>query len=437
MAAARKTQLDFIPRNAQNFPHPESLLNERLMTIAADAQSLTARQDMRVIAAVGAAHFLSHFFQLAAAPMFPLIKDSLGVTYTALGFVMTLFYLVSGLSQAFIGIWVDRYGARPVLLGGLTLLALATLAAGFAPSYWWLVALAPIGGLGNSVFHPADLSILSSKVSKPRLGRAYGAHQFMGTVGYASAPIVMGAAGLLLGWQAALIAAGSLGLIAAAMLASMGDALSVPGRPKSSEETEDHSMRYAALVRSPAMLMGFAFFALAAMSSIGISSFSVTGLHDLFDIEINSAAQLLTAYLCASAAGILIGGWLADRTARHDLVAAIGIATSGLCFMIIAFAHLPFPAIGVLFMIAGVTIGAVSPSRDMLIKRAAPPGATGRVYGTVYSGLDLGFAMAAPIFGYWLDHGLAAAVFVGCAASLLVGVLSASGVGTMMRRRAK
>ncbi len=374
------------------------------MTVAADASPLHARNDLKVIASVGAAHFFSHFFQLAMAPLFPLIKDALGVSYTALGFVMTLFYLVSGLSQAFIGIWVDRYGARPILLGGLTLLALAVLGAGFAPSYWWLVALAPIGGLGNSVFHPADLSILSSKVSKPRLGRAYGAHQFMGTAGYAAAPIVMGTAGLLMGWQAALIAAGVLGLIAAAVLASMGDALSVPGRARGVEDAEERAMRYGALVRSPAMLMGFAFFALAAMSGIGISSFSVTGLHDLFDVTVGSAAQLLTAYLCASAAGILMGGWLADHTARHDRVAVIGISLSGICFLIIAFGQLPFPVIGGLFLVAGVAIGSVSPSRDMLIRAASPEGARGKVFGLVYSGLDAGSSIAPTLFGFLIDR---------------------------------
>jgi len=392
------------------------------MTVAADAPALHARQDFRVIAAVGIAHFFSHFFQLAMAPLFPLIKDALGVSYTALGFVMTLFYLVSGLSQAFIGIWVDRYGARPILLGGLTLLALAVLGAGFAPSYWWLVALAPIGGLGNSVFHPADLSILSSKVSKPRLGRAYGAHQFMGTAGYAAAPIIMGTAGLFLGWQAALIAAGVVGLIAAAALAALGDALTVPGRTVAADEAEERAMRYSALVRSPAMLMGFAFFALAAMSGIGISSFSVTGLHDLFDIEVNRAAQLLTAYLCASAAGILLGGWLADRTTRHDLVAVIGAALAGFCFLLIAFAASSLTTVSGLFLIAGVAVGAIGPSRDLLIRAASPEGARGKVFGLVYSGLDAGSSVAPTLFGFLIDRNMPNLMFALVAALLFLSI---------------
>lgn len=422
MAGKRQRRLDFTPRSAQTFSFEALEPYERLMTIAADAPALHARQDMRVIAAVSTAHFFSHFFQLAMAPMFPLIKDSLGVSYTELGFVMTLFYAVSGLSQAFIGIWVDRYGARPVLLCGLTVLALAVFAAGFAPNYWWLVALAPIGGLGNSVFHPADLAILSSKVSKPRLGRAYGAHQFMGTIGYAAAPIVMGTAGLLLGWQTALIAAGAVGLIAAAVLFSMGDLLSVPGRPRASEEAEDRSMRYAALVRSPAMLMGFAFFALAAMSGIGISSFSVTGMHDLFDVEVSSAAQLLTAYLCASAAGILMGGSLADRTHRHDRVAVIGILLSGFCFLAIAFIPMAFSMVGALFLIAGVSVGAISPSRDMLIRAASPEGARGKVFGLVYSGLDAGSAIAPTVFGFLIDRQMPNLMFALVAVLLFLSI---------------
>jgi len=130
------------------------------------------RQDVKTISLVALAHGISHFFQIATAVVFPLIKDDLGVSYVALGGTVALYYVVSGICQTAAGFAVDRYGARRVLFFGLVFSTAGALIAGLSQSYAMLVAAAVVGGIGNSVFHPSDFAILNSRVSAARLGFA-------------------------------------------------------------------------------------------------------------------------------------------------------------------------------------------------------------------------------------------------------------------------
>jgi MFS family permease len=148
------------------------------------------RRDARVIGVVGLAHGLSHFLQLALPPLFPLLRAEFGVSWTLLGLVAGLFYVASGLVQFVSGFVVDRFGARPVLLAGMTLLVCGTLAAALAPNPLWLYPCAMLMGAGNGVFHPADFAILNANVTHRRLGHAYSTHGVGGNLGYALAPIV-------------------------------------------------------------------------------------------------------------------------------------------------------------------------------------------------------------------------------------------------------
>jgi len=391
--------------------------------------ALSVRRDATVIGLVGAAHFSSHFFQLAIPPLFPLLRTELGVGYTELGLIPSVFFLVSGICQALVGVLVDRNGARPVLLAGLALLATATGLAGLVSEYWMLLPLAALAGMGNSVFHPADLSILSHKVSPARMGRAFSIHQLGGTLGYAAAPVAIFGLASLAGWRTALVGAGVLGLCVVALLAAAGDLIATePGTGKASPRrpTEGRGTRpdtqgvqttqpvgYAALISSPAMIMAFLYFLLASAGGSGVQTFSIPALIRLYDLAPGLASNALTGYLLASAAGIFVGGLLADRTARHDRVAITGLV-AGTCLMLAAASGaLQVAPVLVLLAGAGFCVGATAPSRDMLIRAATPKGATGKAFGFVYSGLDAGSTLAPAIFGILLDAGLPQAVFLG------------------------
>ena len=390
----------------------------------------TVRRDSLVIGLIAAAHFMSHFFQLALAPIFPLLKDEFDVSWTALGGITAVFYAVSGICQALVGVWCDRYGAARVLYMGLALLAFSIAAAGLVPFFWMLYPLAALAGLGNSGFHPADLSILSTRVSHGRLGRAYSMHGLSGTLGYATSPVVIGTMAFTIGWRPALVIAGVLGLVALVLISRFDETLGGAGTHSGSAH-EDH--RYAALVRQPGIVSGFAFFGLAAMAGIGFQSFGVPALFSIHQVPLAVATTALTVYLLTQSAGILAGGWIVDWTRRHDLIALAGMGLGAVSMAIAGGVALPFTAVLALIAFAGFTVGTVGPARDMLIRAAAPEGATGKVFGFVYSGLDIGSCVGPLAFGWLMDHDSPRLVFVAIAVTMALTLPMAMTV----RRNAK
>jgi MFS family permease len=381
--------------------------------------TVSARRDVKVMGLVGAAHSLSHFYQLALPPLFPFIKDEFGVGYAELGLLATLFYATSGVAQTPAGFLVDRFGARNVLFVGLGLLAAATAAYGVAPGFWALVPLVMLAGLGNSVFHPADYSILTASVSQPRLGRAYGAHTIGGNLGWAAAPVSALALEALVGWRGALILLGLGGLIALAFIAQGRDLLRYEAA-KRSGATE----ALLPLISRPVLLC-FGYFLLLAVALIAVQTFLPPLLEQLHGTPLELASVALTAFLLGNSAGILAGSVLADRTARHDAVVACGLGAGALMLLVVAEAPLHDGGLIAAIALAGVMIGVTTPSRDMLVRSAAPRGATGRVFGFVYSGLDAGSSLAPLAVGLMLDHGRADLVFWAVAVSLALAIFTA------------
>jgi len=383
------------------------------------------RSDTLVIGIVGLAHLLSHFYQIALGPLFPLLRDEFNVSYTALGLIISLFYGVSGVCQAFVGILVDRYGGDRLMLFGIVTMATSVLLMGLAPAYWVLLPLAVTAALGNCVFHPADLAILSAKVSPARIGRAFGIHGFGGTCGYFLSPVVIyyGVASFA-GWRAGLIAAGLIGLVAALMIFRLRTALRIPAGESGGAGAVPSLAFYGRLLTSLPLMAAFFYFALVAAAGTGVQNFSVTALVEIYAPPLYLAAAGLTAYLGSSALGILVGGELADRFPRHALIATggLGIAAGTMCA--VALLPLAMPAIIAMLAVAGFCYGCTGPSRDLLVRGATPPGATGKVFGFVYSGLDLGSSLGPLLFGWLMDSGQFRAVFLAIAAMYGVGVLT-------------
>jgi FSR family fosmidomycin resistance protein-like MFS transporter len=393
------------------------------MTIAANPLG----RDLKVMGLVGAAHWASHFFQLALPPLFVALRAEFDVSYVQLGLVTSIMYGVSGIAQTAAGFLVDRYGARRVLLSGLTVMALSVMASGLVTAYWMLIPLAVLAGIGNSVFHPADLAILTSKVSTGRLGRAYGTHALCGNLGWAAAPVFVFGLAQIFDWRTALMAAGALGLAIVATFAIWGGDLAdemerpaqEPGRGRLGAIGEN-----IRLLLNATIISCFLYFACLAMAIIGVNSFGVTALGQLYGTPLALANSALTGFLLGSAAGILAGGFAADQTDRHDMIAICGMIAAGGLMIFIGGGGVPDGGILIALTIGGAMTGFTSPSRDMLVRKATPSGASGRVFGFVYSGLDLGSAVAPLTLGWLADHHRPDAVFYAIAAVLIASIFT-------------
>ncbi|MDN3545525.1 MAG: MFS transporter [Roseateles asaccharophilus] len=400
-----------------------------------------ARRDYGTISLIGLAHGCSHFFHLLLPPLFPAFIRDFGLSYSELGLLVTVFFIISGLGQALAGFVVDRIGARPVLFAAMLCFVLASLAAGLAGGFAGLMLAAALAGLGNSPFHPADFTILNKRVSQARLGHAFSVHGISGNLGWALAPVFsIGIAEATGNWRHAYLGTALLALAVLALLwwqrAALDDRQGqwahASKTATGASPAEEHPM---AFLRLPSVWLCFSFFFFTTAALSAIQSFASPALGQMYGLPLSLTAYVVTGYMLCGALGMVVGGFLVARVQRLERTIAAAMAAAALALLLTASGWLPPLAALVLTALAGLGTGLAGPSRDMLIKRAAPPGATGRVYGTVYSGLDLGFALAAPVFGALLDRGHAAGVFSGAALALGLGIGSAAMVGLSIVRR--
>lgn len=391
-----------------------------MTTVSSPTNPISLRRDVRVIGVIGLCHGLSHFFQLVLPPLFPLLRAEFGVSYTTLGALVSTFYVASGVCQFGAGFAVDRFGAKPVLFGGLGLLAGGAMLAGAVPGVPWLFPLAALMGIGNGVFHPADFAVLNANVDPRRLGHAYSSHGIGGSLGYALAPIVSYGLGSVFGWRVALLGLGAAGLVALALLATQGSVLR--SRAHGSSAPQHTLAGSIELFSQRPILLCFAYFCVLTVATIGIQTFVGTSLNAAYDLPLAIAASAVTAYLLGSTTGILAGGFLAARTTRHDRVAATGLAVGALLMLLIAASPAIAPWAIPVLALTGFAIGSTGPSRDMIVRGATPPGASGRVYGFVYSGLDLGATLAPVAMGALIDHGSPRIVFAAVSVFLFIAI---------------
>lgn len=408
------------------------------MTAAAPA---SLGQDARTIALIGTAHGTSHFFHMLLPPLFPLFIRDFGLGYSELGLLVTTFFVISGIGQALAGFLVDRVGARPVLFAALGCFALAAATTAAAQGFAGLMAGAALAGLGNSPFHPVDFTILNKRVSPPRLGHAFSVHGISGNLGWAVAPVFMTAVTAATGsWRWAALGAGLWALAVLALLwvhrAAIDDRIGMVSAQAAAAGRQAAGEHPLAFLRLPSVWLCFSFFFWSTCALSAIQSFAGPALGQLYGLPLSLTAFVVTGYMLCGAAGMVAGGFLAARAERLERQIGWCLAGAAALLALGASGWLPGLASAAVVALAGFGTGLAGPSRDMLIKRASPPGATGRVYGTVYSGLDLGFALAAPAFGAILDAGAPAWVLYGAALTLLAGVLSASAVGLQVRLRA-
>ena len=394
------------------------------------SEAVPLQQDASIIALVGLAHASSHFAHLLLPLMFPVFMKEFGLSYSELGLLMTTFFVISGLGQAGAGFVVDRLGARPLLLAALAIFAAASVAASMVTGYTGLVLVAALAGLGNATFHPVDFTILNQRVSAPRLGYAFSAHGLTGNLGWATAPLFFAGISSALDWRTAYLAAALMYVGILLLMVLQRDKIKTQIAVVHPDQPLEHSM---AFMKLPVVWWCFGFFLLSTMTMAVVQSFSVSILRAMHGVSVEAATLTLSAYMLCGALGMLVGGFAATRAASSDRVVALSMGSAAMLLVLCGTGLLGGTLTMVVLASTGFAVGIGGPSRDMMIKKATPKAATGRVYGMVYSGLDTGLAVAPVLFGTLMDRGWYGATLMAAALAMSLSVLAALGVGRRSR----
>jgi MFS family permease len=394
-----------------------SHITERILTPSCGA-------DAKIIAGVSAAHFVSHFYMLVLPPLFAFVREDYGVSYVELGLALTVFNVVSAVLQTPAGFLIDRIEARHALIVGLLLGAVGYAVAATVDSYWMLIAMFALIGIGNTVYHPADYAILSHRVSAERMGQAYSVHTFAGILGSAAAPMSVLVMHSHFGWRGAFYGAALLGAAVAVLLMFVRDA-TLPAAAAKPGHSAAPETGWRLLLSRP-ILVSLLFFMLLSIANGGLQNFSVVALGALHGTPPLTANTALTGNLLLSATGVLIGGWIAGRTVRHGHIAACGLVMSALAVFLIVVVTPNAAILVALMSLAGFASGAIMPARDLLVRAVTPPGAFGKVFGFVTNGFNIAGILSPLIFGALMDYGAPRAVFV------LVGICSLAAILTVV-----
>jgi MFS transporter, FSR family, fosmidomycin resistance protein len=402
------------------------------MTQAVSVRAIRPAES-RLIAAVCAAHMMSHYYMLLLAPLFALVRADFKVSYTELALALTVFNVVSGIFQTPVGFLVDRIGARIVLIAGLALSSIAYAIAGIVDSYWIFIAMYAVGGLGNTVFHPSDYSLLAHHAPKERVGQVFAYHTFAGMVGSGIAPVTLLFMQSYFGWRGAFVGASILGFIVLLVLISQPE-----------PRADEHAARPAAAARGSAgsawrmlltvpLLLNLGYFILTSIMGGGLNTYLVVALGALHSTPVDVANLALTSLLAMNALGVLAGGVLAGRTSHHAVVAASGLAVGGTVTALVGLFDFHSAGLILLMGVSGFCVGATYPSRDMLVRAVTPAGAYGLVFGFVSVGYNIGASIAPIAYGALMDNHMPRAVFL-LSAAVCVACISTVTFGFSKRQ---
>ncbi len=408
------------------------------------AETSSTSKELTVIGLVTMAHFFSHFFVLTVPSLLPLIRADLGAesAFVLFGLIMTAYAGMSAAGQYPAGVYMDKIGARPFLIGGLAIVSASVFLMGFAESVLVLVVLAAVAGLADSQFHPSDYSILTDRVRPGWRGKAYAIHTTGGFLGFAATPTVVAFLAPHFDWRGIIHILGLAGLAGAVLLivfAKLLKGVETPALAAAKAEKADAKKPGAAsFVFSTPILLMFGFYVATALSGNGIQTFGITALIQMFEIDVVAANQAIATYLWGITIGVFAGGMVTTWLKRFDVLAAIGYGLSAAALIAIAASLLPFGGVVAGLTFAGFMIGAVMPSRDLMVSSIAPAGATGKAFGFVSTGFSVGGFIGPVLNGTIMDHDVPAGIFLASAILMLVtlGFAVAAGWAARVYKRA-
>jgi MFS family permease len=384
------------------------------------------RKDAKVVSLISAVHFVSHVHIMLLPPIFGQVREAFGVSYTDIALALTAFNVASALLQTPAGFLVDRIGPRVMLTAGLLIGAVAIAMAALLPSYWAFIIAYGLLGVANTVYHPADYSILSATIDGKRIGKAFSIHTFAGYAGSGVTPAFVIGCAAIWGWHGAFLAAAVLSFAAAILLMVAGHVL-----PKGTRKTTAPAAKQAEqkvgldLLLSAPVLRNLFFFLCLAMANGGIQTYTVVSQQALHGTPAAISNIALSGFLLMSALGVLLGGIVADRTPHHERVAAVGFAFTSTMAVLMGWVAMPGIVLIAVMSVGGLLNGMIQPSRDMMVRAVTPAGSFGKVFGFVSTGFNLGGMIAPLTYGWLMDHGRPQTIYAIVVAFILLALVTA------------
>ncbi|WP_436935547.1 MFS transporter [Halovenus marina] len=356
-----------------------------------------SRQEITTVSLVTGGHFLSHFYLLAFPPLFPFLRSDLALSNAQLGLLAGIIPAAMML-QVVVGDLVDRVGAKRVFVGGVAITSLCMFLAGTGSTYFVLLAFAALSGIGQAAFHPSDYPLVETVSDPERRGQNFSIHTFGGTMGFATAPIVLGTLGSRFGWQTALLIVGAVGMGYAVLSAIALPPVYRDQMDASESESSDDRASFRAIFLRPGILVMALFFLLFATAATGLRTFAPLFAIDGFQLSEAIGNTALSLFFGASAVCVLLGGFFADRyNPRYVIGAATGMAALTLLVVVAELVPVTASTFVALFTLAGCGYGLVFASRDRLVSRFSASESTGRSFGFVFTMSSLG-QLVTPVF---------------------------------------
>ena len=381
-------------------------------------------RDTKVISIVAIAHFVSHVYIMLLPPILLLVKDHFDASFREIALALTAYNVASALLQTPAGFLVDRIGARIMLTAGLIVSGIAILIAALVPGYWWFLIGYALLGVANTVYHPADYSILSATVDSRRMGKAFSIHTFAGYLGSGITPGLVLAAVALWGWNGGFLCAAVLSFAAALLLMVAGGVLPRAPRRATAAKKSDSKVGLDLLLSAP-ILRNLLFFFCLAMANGGIQTYAVASLGAIHGTPAATANIGLSGFLLFSAAGVLLGGIIADRTLHHERVAAVGFAFTSTMAVLMGWVDMPATLLIFVMSLGGLLNGMIQPSRDMMVRAVTPTGSFGKVFGFVTTGFNLGGMVAPLVYAELMDRGQPRMIYAIVVVFILLALVTA------------
>ncbi len=343
----------------------------------------------RVLFAISLVHLLNDSIQSVIPAIFPILKDAMNLSYFQIGMIGFVINAVASVMQPVVGLYTDKRPSPFMLPIGMFSTFLGMLGLAYAPSYPVVLMSVVLVGIGSAVFHPEG-SRVAFMAAGPRRGLAQSIFQVGGNAGQSLAPLMTAWIFVPLGQQGAVwftLVAGAAIVLLFYIAGWYRNELQTAARRKTVRPVRPASPERMRQIRIAMAVLLFFVFA-RSWYHAAIAQFYPFFLRDVYGVAIETAQYFIFTFLAAGAIGTFVGGPLADRFGKRNVIAFSMLASAPLALLL---PYASLPVVAVLMGLIGVIVLS-SFSVTVVYAQELVPGNVGTVSGLV---IGLAFGLGA------------------------------------------